>query len=461
MDFSFLTQARGVEVPDPLETYKQTMTLAQIARASQLQQFQIREHERAEAAARGVGEGLGQLNDPNDDSQVRAIFQKLPPEARQSFLKAVHEAREKRAEIDYKRSQTRKNDNERQHRDAGMLSAEAGWLAEHPRLSPEMTGKFMQKLSALGLQDVVTPIPFQDWSDPEKARQGLAQIANSFYSMKDRVAQKETGRHHGAMEGHQAATLAETISNNAAGRQIQQDQLGVSRGNLDVARGNLQLSRDRAARGEWVNDLDRGVQVNMQTGDTRPIVAAGQPVGLRKDAKTSGMSERALAILDQAEPLLAQATGSYAGAGIDAVARGAGFSTPGAQATSQLKVLESALMMNQPRMEGPQSNLDVELYRQAAGKIGDPTVPPLEKKAALKSIRALHEKYAQISGGASPAMPPPSGDPRRGESRGRLSYSVGQSLDRPPDPASMPIGTVIKSDNGTVYVNDGTRWKRR
>ena len=50
-------------------------------------------------------------------------------------------------------------------------------------------------------------------------------------------------------------------------------------------------------------------------------------------------------------------------------------------------------MMSQPRMEGPQSDKDVALYRQMAGQIGDSTIPIETRRAALNGIRQLHEKY--------------------------------------------------------------------
>ena len=74
-----------------------------------------------------------------------------------------------------------------------------------------------------------------------------------------------------------------------------------------------------------------------------------------------------------------------------------GASTSGAQAAAKLKALEGALMLRQPRMEGPQSNNDVALYRQMAAQIGDSTVPVATRKAALDTIQELHERYAGIT----------------------------------------------------------------
>jgi uncharacterized protein (UPF0147 family) len=65
-------------------------------------------------------------------------------------------------------------------------------------------------------------------------------------------------------------------------------------------------------------------------------------------------------------------------------------------------------MTSMPRMEGPQSDRDVELYSKAAGQIGDPNVPRDIKKAAVKTIRALQDKYvdrANTQNGAPTADP--------------------------------------------------------
>lgn len=101
-------------------------------------------------------------------------------------------------------------------------------------------------------------------------------------------------------------------------------------------------------------------------------------------------------LLGIADPLIDEATGSGTGATRDKLAAYFGVSTSGARAIAQLKPLQAAIMMNQPRMEGPQSDKDVQLYREAAGQIGDPEVPAETKKAALKTIRTLQQKYREI-----------------------------------------------------------------
>lgn len=100
-----------------------------------------------------------------------------------------------------------------------------------------------------------------------------------------------------------------------------------------------------------------------------------------------------ISILNQARPLLNNATGSYAGAAVDKAAQVFGHSTPGAEAGAQLKALQGALVSKMPKMSGPQSDKDVLLYREMAGQIGDPTIPVKQRLAAMKTVEELHRKY--------------------------------------------------------------------
>lgn len=113
-------------------------------------------------------------------------------------------------------------------------------------------------------------------------------------------------------------------------------------------------------------------------------------------AKGSG-AKTVTDMLDLVDPLIDKSTGSFFGSAVDKAAGLVGSATPGAQANAQLKVLMAGLMTNMPRMEGPQSDADVKLYRDAAGQIGDPTVPASIKKAAVGTIRQLQEKYKERS----------------------------------------------------------------
>ncbi len=134
--------------------------------------------------------------------------------------------------------------------------------------------------------------------------------------------------------------------------------------------------------------------------------AEAKGIGSAVGEAKGGIEKRSLAasnvndILDVADPLLDLSTGSASGAAADKVAAFFGKSLDGAQSAGQLKILQGALMFAQPRMEGPQGVLDVKLYEQMAGQIGDETVPRETRKAAIKTIRDLYKKYSTATPGA-------------------------------------------------------------
>lgn len=127
--------------------------------------------------------------------------------------------------------------------------------------------------------------------------------------------------------------------------------------------------------------------------------AEAKALGSAKGEAQGGLAKKGinamnvLETIDLADPLIDVATGSATGAAADKVAAFFGKSTSGDQAIAQLKIVQANLMTNMPRMEGPQSDRDVQLYREAAGEIGDANVPRARKKAAISMIRALQQKY--------------------------------------------------------------------
>lgn len=115
-------------------------------------------------------------------------------------------------------------------------------------------------------------------------------------------------------------------------------------------------------------------------------------------------------ILDMAETMIPIATGSGIGAGLDWAGSIFGISTTGAEVADSLKSLEGALIMKMPRMEGPQSNLDQQLYRQMAAQIGDSTIPGPRRIAALKTLREITNKYSENEKPAGKKEAPPAND---------------------------------------------------
>jgi hypothetical protein len=130
---------------------------------------------------------------------------------------------------------------------------------------------------------------------------------------------------------------------------------------------------------------------------TRIGTAEGDIVGgiQTKGAAATG----AMGMINEAREALKGATGSAGGAAVDAGAALFGKATEGAKQISKLKVIQAGLMMSMPRMEGPQSDRDVQLYREAAASLGDSMIPNETKEAALDQIEALQKKYQERAKG--------------------------------------------------------------
>ena len=177
---------------------------------------------------------------------------------------------------------------------------------------------------------------------------------------------------------------------------------------------DAQLSADTARRGQDFSMLRDAGEVTYQTDP-----ATGQLVALPKQMGPGGQitprpvsagaggskdAKEAIALADQAESILKTggATGSGAGSLIDRGAAFFGRSTQGAQASAQLLAIGGMLTAKMPKMSGPQSNKDVQLYREMSGAVGDASKPIQTRLAALQTVREIQQQRA----GQQPAEAP-------------------------------------------------------
>lgn len=91
-------------------------------------------------------------------------------------------------------------------------------------------------------------------------------------------------------------------------------------------------------------------------------------------------------------------TSSGIGALMDKGAGLFGQSTKGGDIASRLETLSGWMTSAVPRMEGPQSNIDVQNYAVMAGRVGDRTLPLSTRVEAAKEVIKLQEKYAHLNG---------------------------------------------------------------
>ena len=107
--------------------------------------------------------------------------------------------------------------------------------------------------------------------------------------------------------------------------------------------------------------------------------------------------DRVDAILPEIKKLLPNATGSKVGSLVDAAAGSVGYTTDGAATTAQLQTLAGQLVALMPKMSGPQSDKDVDMYKQMAGDLANPAKTVKQRQAALSTIQMLNNKYRATS----------------------------------------------------------------
>lgn len=115
--------------------------------------------------------------------------------------------------------------------------------------------------------------------------------------------------------------------------------------------------------------------------------------GGEKAKKETGANNM-LDLIDEARSLLPLATSGKLETMAKGVAQAVGYSTDASQADAQLKVIGANLTSNIPRMEGPQSDKDTQMYREAASDVANTLLPAGDRMAALKTLEKIQKKYA-------------------------------------------------------------------
>jgi hypothetical protein len=113
--------------------------------------------------------------------------------------------------------------------------------------------------------------------------------------------------------------------------------------------------------------------------------------------KALKMNDQVLQYTNTAEELLPKATGSGVGAAVDAAGRLVGVSSKSSEAAAKLKTLSGWLVSNVPRMEGPQSNRDVQNYQKMAGDVGNDRLTIEERIASLNALKQLISSQKELN----------------------------------------------------------------
>lgn len=186
----------------------------------------------------------------------------------------------------------------------------------------------------------------------------------------------------------------ELITNGRPYYQFLPTEKGIAIG--DTRAGTLKLGELQGQAGPVMRASDSPELQGRISGSKEQAQA---DVKTRADAnKSLTTSDQLLSAAERAKALLnTNTTDSGIGAIADKVSGFVGYSPESSQNAASLETLSGWMTANVPRMEGPQSNYDVENYRIMAGKVGDRTVPVEERKKALSELVRLQEKYRHLN----------------------------------------------------------------
>lgn len=293
-------------------------------------------------------------------------------------------------------------------READALAAQDRELdAAAKALAPAIASAFSDPTDE-GLDAALSMVP------PAYREAATAQI-EQLRSIPDLNRRKDIIRAGLAQDDYGRAILAQLEP--TANMRLQADT-AAARAALDARR--LQLEENKLAMGEQMTPYQEA-QIELE----RQKIEAAKSKETAEETKKRLADEKRAKDLDLAigevegamtpGGLIDQSTGSYIGNLIDGTMATIGVGTPGYEANAKLAPIADLVLKMVPRFEGPQSNYDVQSYKDAAGNLADPTVPNSVKKAAAKEIVRLFKKYRDqfeyAPDGAGSEEPP--GGPRQ------------------------------------------------
>jgi len=180
-----------------------------------------------------------------------------------------------------------------------------------------------------------------------------------------------------------------------------------------ISAQNLGMEERAKAAGQAGYKLEQTATGPNQTPEFRTVeqiatsATGGAPLPAKPDVKTENAGD-VMRLTEEAGKYLPTASSGRLQNILTGALEIPGISTQASQSDAQLKAIAGQLISKMPRMEGPQSNIDVEMYRQAAGDIANANIPADTRKAAIKTIRDLNEKYANPGQNTqAPMMPTP------------------------------------------------------
>ena len=217
----------------------------------------------------------------------------------------------------------------------------------------------------------------------------------------------------------QDGTLVKTGQDVAATRARQKEDLALEKTRAEIA----QLKAKPTKVDETPEQKNYRFAMTLPEAMREPFL---EKLGMSRkpekdaDAKRAAQMEGIGDVISQAKAILTNKapgqvtapTQSGLGSIADTAAGWFGMAPPGSEEADKLRVLGGVLTSKMPRMEGPQSEYDVKLYQEMAGRVGDSSVPVSRRVKALEQVQSLWKKYDKSGEGQVGADTPTTQAPR-------------------------------------------------
>jgi hypothetical protein len=383
----------------PMNQMAAIMQLQNAQQTNQLNRQKMEEYTRArqtEGERRNALAGID-LNSPDSFNKVaQRLYDVGDLEGAQKMLGA-------RAELEYKQAQTGKEKAQTSKADVeSKVEKTKLFITQLPIIAQNPTDQAIEQWARTLVQNGIMSM--------EQATAGMQQMLalppdqRSKRLMQSALTAKDALEQHYVQQdlGDRKQIVAMPKYGEGKSRVVQEDKVGLSQ----FEKGKLNIDRQRLDRDTGAGNVAHVVtdnQGNVTMINRKGEVIGSKLIGAGKQSATFEKStqqqkqignDRKLAISELEEitkdgGLIDQSTSSYAGKGVDILARTIGTATSGDIAAGQLAPISDLVLKMVPRFEGPQSDKDTASYNRAAGQLSDTTLPAKIRKAAGKEILRL------------------------------------------------------------------------
>jgi len=245
VDARILLAGRGVEAPDMLHDANRRQVLQNLARAGQIQDFDLEQRRRNEASVEGVGDALGGL-DVFDDEQVKQAIMRAPPESREALAMHVWKQRKERAGVDKDTASASEHSAKAAAQKFEFVGGIAGVLAKNPNRQAWLASK--DTLQRAGVDPSILDVP--DGVDPV---QHFSQLAQGSIGRAKQLEFEDKEKQRGLTAARDAATRENYLRTDSRSRDANAAQMANAAANRAQAwavhqsgKENAQAIRDAA-----------------------------------------------------------------------------------------------------------------------------------------------------------------------------------------------------------------------